>query len=622
MRSFLKTLGRQFLATRLGRRIFFLFILCALIPLGALAFLAYDGVTRQLRTQAIQRLHEETKGAGLFLHERLLFLESNMKLLEADLERAGVQAFPSSYASLEENFSGRFRDLCLVDGKGQVLQGAPPVPPLPSFSREEKTFLASGRTLVKAVQGRGDFARVFLAMKAGPGGKNPAYLLGEVAPGYLWSGDTLLTPSRRLAVLDERGGVLFSNHKEKGFLRGLAQALEANPSTGHFPWKGETDDFLSSYWTLFMQPRFGTDWTILSSCDRAGIFHPLESFRASFIMVTLLSFLVVVLLSLHQIRRYLRPIELLTSATRKVGENDFTSRVEVEGDDEFAELAESFNAMMDRIVETMEALKTAQDELIEARDKALASARTETQFLINVSHELRTPMTSILSFAEILKDYGQQDPEEREEFLDIIISEAQRLTRLVEDVLDLSKLQSGTQRFHVTRVDVKATLWDVVQATRTLGLEKEVTLELDVPEESLETAGDRDRLKQVWTNLISNAVKFSFEKKKVEIFARRLGPFIEVGVRDQGPGIPEDQQEIIFQRFRQAVSDIITEKPRGTGLGLTISKDIVEKHGGSIRVESAPGKGATFFVRIPVQSVEELEKRLKEHKKVTAEDSP
>ena len=325
-----------------------------------------------------------------------------------------------------------------------------------------------------------------------------------------------------------------------------------------------------------------------------------------------------ILLSLHQIRRHLRPIELLTQATRKVREKDFSSRVEVEGDDEFAELAESFNAMMDRIVKSMEERDQAQMELIKARDDALAAARTESQFLINVSHELRTPMTSILSFAEILKDYGDQEPEERHEFLDIIISEAQRLTRLVEDVLDLSKLQSGTQRFLVSMVDVKATLWDVVQATRTLGMEKEVTLELNLCKEKLETAGDRDRLKQVWTNLISNAVKFSYGQDKVEISAKRIGPFIEVSVLDHGPGIPEDQQEVIFQRFRQVVSDIIKEKPRGTGLGLTISKDIVEKHGGSIRVESTPGHGATFYVRIPVQTVEELERRLAEHKRVVA----
>ncbi|HHI68351.1 MAG TPA: HAMP domain-containing histidine kinase [Planctomycetes bacterium] len=615
-KSFLKNLGRQFLATRFGRRIFFLFVLCALIPLSTLAFLSYDGVTRQLRDQALQRLHEETKGAGLFLHARLLFLESNLKLLAADLRRAGPGAFSSSYASLEENFRGCFRNLCLMDAGGRKLQGDPPPPPFSPFSWEERKFLQSGRTLVKAVHGKNGFARVFLAMETGASREDPVYLLGEISPVYLWSGDTLLAPSRYLAVLDEGGGILFSNHREQGFLPGLASALDANPSTGHFQWGGKEETYLTSYWTLFMQPKFGADWTIICSSDKSQVLHPLDSFRVSFLLVTLLSFLVVILLSLHQIRRHLRPIELLTQATRRVRENDFTSRVEVEGDDEFAELAASFNAMMDRIVETMEERNKAQQELIKARDEALAAAKTESQFLINVSHELRTPMTSILSFAEILKDYGDQEPEEREEFLDIIVSEAQRLMRLVEDVLDLSKLQSGTQRFHLTMVDVKATLWDVVQATRTLGMEKGVTLDLDLPEEELETAGDRDRLKQVWTNLISNAVKFSFENSKVEISGRRIGPFIEVAVRDYGPGIPEDQQEIIFQRFRQAVSDIITDKPRGTGLGLTISKDVVEKHGGSIRVESSPGKGAVFYVRIPVQTVEELNNRLKDNNKV------
>ncbi len=619
MKSFWKILGRQFLATRFGRRIFFLFILCALIPLSTLAFLSYDGVTRQLRDQAIQRLHEETKGAGLFLHERLLFLESNMKLLAADLRRAGLDAFSSSYASLEENFRGCFRTLCLMDARGRAFQGDPPPPPFPPFTGREKRFLETGRTLVKAIHGKKGFARVFMVMETGASREDPAYLLGEISPAYLWSGDTLLAPSRYLAVLDDQGGALFSNHRNVGFLPGLAAALDVNPSTGHFQWEAEGETYLTSYWTLFMQPKFGTDWTILCSSDKAQILHPLDSFRVSFLLVTLLSFLVVTLLSLHQIRRSLRPIELLTQATRRVRENDFSSRVEVEGDDEFADLADSFNSMMDRIVETMEERNKAQEELIKARDEALAAARTESQFLINVSHELRTPMTSILSFAEILKEYGDQEPEERHEFLEIIISEAQRLTRLVEDVLDLSKLQSGTQRFHLAMVDVKATLWEVVQATRTLGMEKEVKLELNLCDDELETAGDRDRLKQVWTNLVSNAIKFSYGQEKVEIHARRIGPFIEVSVKDHGPGIPEDQQEIIFQRFRQVASDIIKDKPRGTGLGLTISKDIVEKHGGSIRVESAPGKGAVFYVRIPIQTVEELRERMEESMRAAVE---
>jgi len=617
--SFWKSLGRQFLATRFGRRIFSLFVLCALIPLGALAFLAYDGVTRQLREQALHRLHEETKGAGLFLHQRLLFLETNLKLLGAELAGSKGKDLAAGKASLEENLGSRFRNLFVLDRLGKTLEGHPPAPPFSPFDERELAFLASRRTLLRAIPDREGFARVFLAMILERPGKEPSYLVGEVAPAYLWSGDTLLSPERYLAVLDESGGILFSNHPGKEFVPGLAGSMEGNPSSGHFQWEMEGTTFLTSYWTLFMQPRFGADWTILSSSQKNRFFRPLQSFRSSFLLVTLLSFLVVALLSLHQIRRHLRPIELLTQATRKVRENDFSSRVEVEGDDEFAELAASFNAMMDRIVAAMEERDKAQEELIRARDRALAAARTESQFLINVSHELRTPMTSILSFAEILKDYGDQDPEEREEFLDIIISEAQRLTRLVEDVLDLSKLQSGTQRFHVKTVDVKATLWDVFQASRALALEKDVTLELLLCEEELETAGDRDRLKQVWTNLISNAVKFSPEGGKVEIRGRRAGPFIEVSVRDQGPGIPEDQQEIIFQRFRQVVSDIIKEKPKGTGLGLTISKDIVEKHGGSIRVESRPGKGATFYVRIPIQTEEELEKRLSQTKDAKAE---
>ena len=356
-----------------------------------------------------------------------------------------------------------------------------------------------------------------------------------------------------------------------------------------------------------MLPRFRTNWILLQEKQKGKVFEAVSEFKKFFMMVTLLAFSFVVFLSMIQIRKSLVPIGKLREATRKVGAGDLSVRVDIDSRDELEELGKSFNDMVEKIVINIDKREKVEKELIKARDEALAAAKAESQFLTNVSHELRTPITSIKSFAEILRDYGDQEPKERKEFLDIIISESERLTRLIEDVLNLSRMQAGHFRLNIRDVDIRETIEEVVDAIQPLGLDRGIFVHLDIEPGLPKTAGDRDRLKQVWTNLLSNAIKFSKGEEKVKVRARKAHDAIVVEVEDKGPGISPEDQEKIFERFKQVTSDIMTEKPSGTGLGLTIAKDIVERHGGRIEVQSEVGKGSIFRVILPVYTVERLE---------------
>ncbi len=245
-------------------------------------------------------------------------------------------------------------------------------------------------------------------------------------------------------------------------------------------------------------------------------------------------------------------------------------------------------------------LEAATAELREANERLQELDRLKDDFVSTVTHELRTPLTSIRAFSEILLDNPELDADERSGFLQTIVDETGRLTRLINQVLDMSKLESGRVEWQIEPVD----LGDVVRSSATtvgqLVRDKGVALELDLPEQGPAVAADRDRVVQVVVNLLSNAIKF------VEPGHGRVGVRLEVddaavrvSVCDNGPGIAAADQEAIFEKFRQAGS-ISGNRPPGTGLGLPISKEIVERLGGRLGVESAPGQGSTFWFTLPV----------------------
>jgi len=245
-------------------------------------------------------------------------------------------------------------------------------------------------------------------------------------------------------------------------------------------------------------------------------------------------------------------------------------------------------------------LEAATAELREANQRLQELDRLKDDFVSTVSHELRTPLTSIRAFSEILNDNPQLDTTERERFLGIIIKESERLTRLINQILDLSKLESGSAEWRMSEVDLREAIEDSVAATSQLFTDKNVALEMRLRPDAPRIAADADRVLQVLINLLSNAVKFCpGGTGRVEIRLTQQGDTLRVDVEDNGPGIDSEDQRIIFQKFRQA-GDTLTGKPYGTGLGLPISREIIVHFGGDLWVESVPGTGATFSFTLPL----------------------
>ena len=244
-------------------------------------------------------------------------------------------------------------------------------------------------------------------------------------------------------------------------------------------------------------------------------------------------------------------------------------------------------------------LERATTDLKAANERLTELDRLKDDFLSTVTHELRTPLTSIRSFSEILHDTPELDPAERQHFLSIVIRESERLTRLINQVLDLTKIETGRMEWQMTEVDLGDVIGHAVTSLRQLFEEKGVAIDLKVPADLPTVRGDRDQLVQLAINLLSNAEKFCpSQTGRVAIEVIPSDSELTVTVADNGPGIPEDEQARIFEKFHQVRAGR-TGNPMGSGLGLAICRGIVEHLGGEIGVRSRLGHGATFFFSVP-----------------------
>jgi signal transduction histidine kinase len=243
-------------------------------------------------------------------------------------------------------------------------------------------------------------------------------------------------------------------------------------------------------------------------------------------------------------------------------------------------------------------LEQATAELRQANEQLKSLDRLKDDFMSSVTHELRTPLTSIRALAELMRDDADMAPEQRLQFTAIIVAETERLTRLVNQVLDLAKIESGHAEWQSSEVDMGALLERAVQTTAELFHERQCEVQLRLPPQVRLLRADPDRLTQVVLNLLSNAAKFvPVPGGRVVVSLARDVSGLTVRVQDNGPGVPPEQQGLIFERFRQGGDGI--SRPQGTGLGLPISRQIVEHFGGRLWLELGSGHGACFSFFLP-----------------------
>ena len=272
------------------------------------------------------------------------------------------------------------------------------------------------------------------------------------------------------------------------------------------------------------------------------------------------------------------PLGHMAKAADGVSTGEFDQQLPLGGPEEVRSLAATFNEMVRRMQDSQQA---------------------QRDFVANVSHELKTPLTSIQGFAQAILDGTAQNAEEQHRAAQVIYDESDRLRRLVEDLLDLARIDAGQVSFERQPLDLGALLEGVVERISVGAVEEGVRIEIRLPE--LPTLiGDGDRLSQVYTNLIDNAVKHTSKGASVILQGEIEGGWVSIHIDDSGPGIPSDELSRIFERFYQLDKARAGGRERGVGLGLAISREIVQAHAGRLVAQSVLDRGSRFTVQLPI----------------------
>ena len=299
------------------------------------------------------------------------------------------------------------------------------------------------------------------------------------------------------------------------------------------------------------------------------------------------------------------PLQVLGDGAKQIESGNLDVEIEIKGNSELTALAHQFNAMARGIKENKRLRDAAQAEALSNKELAITSLekadRLKDEFLANTSHELRTPLHGMIGVAESLLSGSAGSLSDRATSnLELIVAGGRRLANLVNDILDFSKLQNDDLRLNLKTVDVRSVCSLVMTTLQPTLKNRDIELRSNIAKDLPLVTADENRLQQIFYNIIGNALKFT-EQGHVEISAVLKGKNVEVAISDTGIGIPEDQREVIFNSFQQ-LDSAADRTQGGTGLGLTITRKLIESHGGDIRVESTVGEGSVFSFSLPIAS--------------------
>ena len=379
-------LEKIFLRSKVARRIFMLFIICALLPISVLAILSFSQVTKQLYEQSQDRLHQNTKAMAMAILERLLFIEADMEVAAFNLKTSSRTTLDKPAQEPSAKLKERFKSLAIIDESGSSMLLFGRIQNIPEITPAEMEQILSGEILLSTEFFPNRPSRIFMRIALDPIHGDQEILLAEINPNFLWSEDkNELPPMTELCILSQPNNILISSLPPPlSFPDDVVLKMSRNHQD-NFKWTHKEEEYLASFWSIFLQSHFiSPEWIVVMIEPKTHVLAPMVYFKKIITGVTLASLWVVLLLSISQIRRSLVPLEKLKEGTRRIAQRDFDSRVIVKSRDEFEEVAASFNTMARQLGRQFKALTTMAEI-----DRAILSSLDTEKIVDTVLHRMR-----------------------------------------------------------------------------------------------------------------------------------------------------------------------------------------------------------------------------------------
>jgi signal transduction histidine kinase len=567
--------------TKVARRIFTLFIICAILPVTVLALISFINVRKQLNEQSRRLLSQESKTMVVYIYDRLLMLRDEMKFVASNFYSYKKEGIQARSKTIERHLSEGFSELALITHEGCApLFGH--LENLPELSSVEREHLFSGNALLHSHRIRDSRPALFMSVALDPKHPDLGILMGKINQAYLWEAAEGRPPMTEICVLDHANSVLSSSLSGlRSFPSRHFNEMTGNHS-GQLVWNHQSTEYLAAYCSMFLKSNFlYPEWFVVLSESTDNVLAPMTKFKVSFSIVVVLSLGLVFFLSVSLIKRNTEPIETLMGATREIAKGSFGHRVSINSRDEFETLGTAFNDMSEKLKETQALLVRA--------------ARTSTmgQMAGGIMHEIKQPLTAISLQLQVALMKKPSDDDMRRH-LETSLNAVERLNGI------LAKFRSFS---HTS-----------VKAMKSLSLVEVINIVLELFEHELRQKkidcavqsddrlpfilGDSQELQQVISNLLMNAMHALEEEqedpRRITIKTYSIEDNIFFEIEDNGCGIPEEIRGRIFDPF------FTTKGPdKGTGLGMAIVESVLHKHHARIEVESEVGIGTKFRIVFP-----------------------
>jgi signal transduction histidine kinase len=568
---------------KVARRIFAVFIVCSLIPLLTISAASFFYVSSQLRSQAYERLHQYCKSQGFSIYEHLVFLENELAHVAYEFNTGNIEnAARQPFNPISREGSG-FRRIFRLFPDGRTVSILAFFKDLCPIAVKPLLQLDTKRTLMACRKSGDKFPPLYLRRLLNPMKPEDGYIVGEIDPIFLFGIGTqgALPPEMNMEIRQLDGELLISSFLGINYSREFKENYDRSPMTGKYESVYNQKQYINSYWSLFLNHRFGSpDWIVILSQPKAIVLSPLTRFALIFILMILLTLFSIMLFSMRAIRKRMIPVGILQDGAMRIAKGEFGYQVAIASGDEFEALSSTFNEMSNK-------LKQGQSMLMQA-----AKMSAFGQMGAGIVHEIGQPLSAISGYAELLQ-MGMA-PDKHRRYLETICSETQRLAKIISKFRVFSRSSRDVAEL-LNLNEVIDNVNDLLGHNLTI---KQVRLELLKDERLPSISGDKDALRQVLLNLIINARDALEEKPaedrliKIESYAG--GGMVNVTVSDNGCGIPPEIQQSIFDPFYTTKSE-----DKGTGLGLAVISSIIHKHNGKIELESVVHKGSRFTVSFP-----------------------